>query len=40
MSKKAGPGKALDEILPGLENFLPIRDITAVFEDGNDVFTY
>jgi hypothetical protein len=37
MLKKIGQGKALDEILPDLENFLPIRDI---YKEGNDGFTY
>jgi hypothetical protein len=28
--KKTGLGKALNEILPDLENFLPVCDITAI----------
>jgi hypothetical protein len=30
MPKKAGLGKALDEILPDLVKYFPVRDITAI----------
>jgi hypothetical protein len=39
MPRKAGLGKALDEILPDLAKFLPVRDII-VSKEGNDGFTH